>query len=319
VQEGNRKNRDRDGSPQKNYLYRFFTPSPFLSFLKKGKNSFFKSLRRNFVYLLFTLYRKGIFLLPSPLRILFHRYLGRSAFYLFRKEREEGLKQIQIVFPDLPPSRQKEILLASYEELAISALELLHIQRGKELPPVEIEGFSYLEEAYAQGKGVIVATAHFGNWEVLAMEVSRKGFPVAVLAKPIYDLRLERFMEKVRSRFGIETIPVEEKTTVRKILSALRNGKILGILFDLKTRGDSLTLPLFGKPASIPTTPSRLALRGIPLLFASIRRENGRHKGEFIPIPPSDLAGTTLTLIHHLEKTVLSSPSSWVWIQKRFL
>ena len=63
-----------------------------------------------------------------------------------------------------------------------------------------------LDQALAAGRGVMFATGHIGNWELMAIELARLGYPISTVAKESYDPRFTRLIERFRARFGVQAI-----------------------------------------------------------------------------------------------------------------
>ena len=67
---------------------------------------------------------------------------------------------------------------------------------------VKIDGLEYLEDAYSKGKGVILATGHYGNWELLAAGIALRGYPVLSIARKQNNSHMDRFINEYRQMVG---------------------------------------------------------------------------------------------------------------------
>jgi hypothetical protein len=180
--------------------------------------------------------------------------------------------------------------------LGRSAFEVLMLSRRSH-PPIErlcaVEGEERLKAALAAGRGVIFLTGHFGNWELMAALVTRRGYPSSVVATPVYDQRLDRLLVDARARHGVHTISRGSPSAARHLLSGLRRNAILGMLIDQDTDVDGVFVPFFGRPAYTPSGPAALALKtGAAVIFGFILREGAlRHRlilqGPIELIPPA--------------------------------
>ncbi len=123
-------------------------------------------------------------------------------------------------------------------------------------PDVAVEGLEHLEAAERAGRGVIILTAHLGNWELGAKVLQEMGRAVCALALiqagPVFDDQ--------RKRCGMEIIPIG-RDAVKKALSALRNKRLLALLADRDFMGDGMRMRIGSGWLSIPRGPAVLSLR----------------------------------------------------------
>ena len=122
---------------------------------------------------------------------------------------------------------------------------------------VTTEGLHHLDQAWAEGKGVMMLTAHFGNWEVLAAWMAQNGYPMKGIGTSLFDPRLDKILVETRKLAGITNIARGKAT--RDILRTLKKGGAIGMLIDQDTKVKSTFVNFFGHPASTPTGPTVLA------------------------------------------------------------
>ena len=154
----------------------------------------------------------------------------------------------------------------------------------------EIHDEHFIDEALASGRGTLIFTAHCGNWEWLAATVTLLGHPLTVLQRERDEPDLNRFIMRMRSRFGMRTIGRKTETSALEMFRALRKGELLAFLIDQNIRAESVKVPFFGRPALTPVGPARLAVRaGAPVMICFIERRNGKQIVRFQkPILSSD-------------------------------
>ena len=193
---------------------------------------------------------------------------------------------------------------------------------------IEIEGIAHWDAARACGRGVVLATGHLGNWEVLGAWLAALGMPVWVIYHPFREERLDRFVRGRRERAGVRGIPADG--TSRRAWRVLRRGEILGILIDLVPRGESVTCIFFGRECRAAPGPARLALAaGAPIVPACLVYRHGRMRVRFeAAIDPAEIpAGTdpaaavgeiTQRLARVLEDWIRESPEQWPWFHDRW-
>ncbi|MGH2487042.1 MAG: lysophospholipid acyltransferase family protein [Ktedonobacterales bacterium] len=153
-----------------------------------------------------------------------------------------------------------------------------------------IDGLDGFEQALALGRGVIIISGHFGNWEFAA---SRMGLIAGSAVTPAEHMRPERLFAlfcALRAHHGVRIIAADSRDSLREMLSVLKQGGIVIILSDRYVMGASAEVPLFGAPAKLPTSAYTLALRGdVPLMAAFTWSEGPeRSHGLFVPVRVSD-------------------------------
>lgn len=192
---------------------------------------------------------------------------------------------------------------------------------------VSVEGIEHLKSAMAQGRGALVLTAHFGNWELLAASHVLTGYPLSVVARPLDHPLLDRLATRLRERSGVEVIA--KRWALPSMLAALRRGRMVGILLDQNSsRREGTFVPFFGVPASTSKSLALLALRtGAPVVPIFTHREaDGRHRvliGPALPVASTgdrerDLHAATAAFTVAIEEVVRRWPEQWFWVHRRW-
>jgi KDO2-lipid IV(A) lauroyltransferase len=189
---------------------------------------------------------------------------------------------------------------------------------------VEMDGLEHLHEAHRRGRGVIVLTAHFGNWELAAVIIRRLGFTLRAVALPHADPRTDRVFNEQRRRCGIEVIPLGP-AAMHQSLRCLREGHLLGALGDQSFAGHGLPARLCGRTVTLPSGPSLLSLRSqAPIVPTFLVREGG---GKFRlcfeppmwpqthPAGRSAFAQLTQRYAAILQQYLTRFPSQWLLLQ----
>jgi len=270
--------------------------------------------------------------LPWRLGVALGGWVGWMAYSLLPGARRRALAHVAIAFPDgAGDAGQRAIARRSFVNLGRSAFEVLMLSRRSH-PPIErlcaVEGEERLKAALAAGRGVIFLTGHFGNWELMAALVTRRGYPASVVATPVYDPRLDRLLVDARARHGVHTISRGSPSAARHLLSGLRRNAILGMLIDQDTDVDGVFVPFFDRPAYTPSGPAALALKtGAAVIFGFILREGAsRHRlilqGPIELIrtgdPARDIRENTARFTREIEQWIRSHPDHWVWMHNRW-
>jgi Kdo2-lipid IVA lauroyltransferase/acyltransferase len=193
----------------------------------------------------------------------------------------------------------------------------------------QVQGFDAVEEALAQGKGILFLTGHLGNWEIGGGGTSARGIPLDVVARtqrnPLIDARLNAS----RAQLGMEVI--DRKEAPRKVLRALRKGRGVALVADQNVRRGDFFVEFFGTPASTARGPALFARRtGAPVFLAFPLRLPGwraRYRIRFQPLrvprgPEGDDEGfdrrLTRAYLAELEAEIRKAPEQYFWPHKRW-
>jgi KDO2-lipid IV(A) lauroyltransferase len=258
------------------------------------------------------------------------RLLGFLAFQVLPKERNRAIRQLNLALGEkYEPSAIRKIALECFQSLALSGMECLNMQRMQKheiLGLVEIQGWEHVEQARAKGKGAIFVTGHLGNWELCAVYVALKGFPMNVVARRIYVEELDRQLVSMRQAMGVNTLYRDQ--SMRLMLRCLERNEFLGILPDQDVRRvGGIFVEFFGRPAYTPVGPALLALAsGAPLLLARDIRKAGRHRITVDPplyanpkAPRQEEVRRLVSLYtKRLEEFIREHPGQWVWMHRRW-
>lgn len=181
-----------------------------------------------------------------------------------------------------------------------SALNYLDFLRGPRLGDDEllagwtIENQEAFDTAIAQGRGLIVIGAHFGNFELAASRLGAMGQRLIIPVEHMRPERLFRLFRAMREHHGLHVVPADSREALRELLDALRRGEVVMFLADRYMLGASVDVPFFGVTARFASAPIALALRsGAPVLSAYSWREGpGRWRGLFVPLTLTDVGGS---------------------------
>ena len=132
---------------------------------------------------------------------------------------------------------------------------------------VKTDGLEYLEEAYAKGKGALMCTGHFGNWELLGADVALHGYPMLSIARKQNNSAMDRFINEYRELVGQKVAYNTGREGVLAMGRYLKEKHLLGILFDQDTNDTGIKINLFGKEVITPSGPAVFSRTfGCPIL-----------------------------------------------------
>ena len=178
----------------------------------------------------------------------------------------------------------------------------------------EVKGLDEVHEAQKNNKGIIFLTPHLGCYEITSIYYGSK-YPLTVLYRPPRQKWLVNLIKKGRQK-GLNKLAPTDKSGVKQILKALRNGEAVGILPDqAANKGEGEWVEFFGRPAYTMVLVSRLAKKtGANLVMAfGERLDNGKgFKLHFKSIDP-DAVSTPKKLNKLMEDEIRKAPTQYLW------
>lgn len=187
---------------------------------------------------------------------------------------------------------------------------------------IRYDGLENFKNALAKGRGVLVATAHLGNWELSAFSHAWMTAPMHIVVRPLDNPRIDALVERYRALSGNHII--EKKDAARGILKALRAADAVGILVDQNTTLDQgVFIDFFGMKACAGTAFAKLAHHsGAAVVpgFALWSEEEQRYILRFYPEIPmtGDVQEDTQRVHSQLESVIREYPDQWLWIHRRW-
>jgi KDO2-lipid IV(A) lauroyltransferase len=184
-----------------------------------------------------------------------------------------------------------------------------------------ITGWEHLDHALAQGRGAIVVSPHFGNWDLAGGAAAARGYPFAALADTFSPHEVDALVQESRARLGLGTIPLGSGS-LRRTLSMLRRNQVVGFVCDGPQREGGVEVTFFGQRAWLPGGPARFALRcGSPMVFGYVGRRPGDRTffGGIEPLDAytptgdeaADVRALTQAWVVRLEDLLRQHPDQW--------
>jgi KDO2-lipid IV(A) lauroyltransferase len=268
-------------------------------------------------------------LLPFKIVQRLGKLFGIFMFNFIPYRKKVALENLKKSFPEKSDEEIRRILKLAYVNLGITFFEFMGFAN---LKISDFDGFAKLEnfdvvvEALKKGKGLILMSGHFGNWELGAIATGIKiGKPLNVIVKKQRNKFVDREINKWRCWFGNKVIPMEK--AFRESLRILSEGGIVALLADQSAPKEGLYVNFLGRPASTFTGPAIMSIRtGAPIVMGfAIREENYGYrivfeKIDFTPSENEDENIIKLTQLHTsmLEKYIRLYPDHWLWFHRRW-
>ncbi len=289
-----------------------------------------KQFRNYLIYLAIILLIKFIQLWPRRTAIKITRGIGQLSFKLAGKSKkriEQNL--IKALGNEKSPEEikrlTKDVFMHNFSAVA-DYIRLPLMTKDDINSIVKVEGIEHLEKAYAEGRGVIMLTAHLGNWELLGSWVAKNDFPMAVIGARIRNPHLEKLVINFRRRCGLKNIKRGHDT--RDIIKALKQGLGTGMLIDQDTKVQGEFINFFGFPAHTATAPYRLAKKyNSPIIpvFIHLHEDYTYHIEFFKEVElhnsgnePQDMLDTLQECSTIIENIIRKHPEQWSWIHRRW-
>lgn len=266
-------------------------------------------------------------MLPMRLAQRLGAGLGLLAYALSRRYRRVAVGNLLRAFPDWTPQRARATARRVFRNFGVSLAEFF---RAPSMTQAQIEqhltvvGLEHLDAALQEGRGVLLITGHFGNWELMARYICMRGYPIAVIARDADDRGTTALITSLRERSGYRVFP--RGNAARLVLKALRANEVVGILPD-QNAGD-VFVEFFGQKAGSVAGPAVFHLRtGAPLVpLFNVRLPDDRHRVEILPPMRFEPSGDTqadyqriMQALHDvLESYVRRYPDQWLWLHDRW-
>lgn len=265
--------------------------------------------------------------LPPAVSYRLAEWLGDLAWLVARQLRADvEHNQRRAIGPGATPrqvARNSRQVLRRMMKVTLDEFRLPALSDDELRSMVTIHGLEHLQAAHAEGRGVIVASAHYGGSPVVGQLLAVLGFPTAIPVEHMQPEALFRFMCRLRSRRGIRLVPVDQ--SLLPLLRTLRREHgIVAMMADRDATGTGQWMPFLGEQTRVADGAVRLALRlGVPLLVAVCCRRP-THRYEALIQPPLALPSPaevgmeqavregTARLAARLEALIREQPTQWL-------
>jgi len=264
---------------------------------------------------------------PWSVRV-FGNILGATFYVCSRRYRTVALRNLKAAYPEKTDDDIRTIAVEVFKHFARGALEFfyfLSLNQDQVASLIDLEGREHIDAALAEGRGCIIVTAHYGNWELLARKLVSLGYRVNVIARDSDDPGMTGITTMIREHGGYRVFDRDQP--IIGAFRCLKNNEILGILPD-QNEAEGVFANFFGRPVASPVGPAVLALRtGAPIVpvFAP-RGYDGRYHAVVYPRlefePTGDDEKDTLLITdlinQAIEREVRRYPSQWLWLHDRW-
>lgn len=249
-------------------------------------------------------------------------------FYLIPVRKQTVIDNLRMAFPDMTEKQIRKIAFGSYTSFAVSLIEIFCLPK---LAPetirnmVSFPDFKSVRDTYDQGRGLIVLTAHYGNWELGAMSIAAQlETSMSVVVKMQRNPYVSEWMNNMREKFGNKVVPLG--VSIREIYKEIKNKHLVGMVADQRGPREAVRVKFFGRDTAIYTGPASLAVKtNVPVIVAILIRQKDysyiayteeitSHHDEHCE--EERVKAITQTYMSILEKYARQYPEHWLWMHK---
>jgi len=263
--------------------------------------------------------------MPRPWAYALAVFAARFAWWFSPLARPRLEFNLKIACPELArdPAALRRLSWLNFRNHAKAYADLMQLPLARVeamRPRLKVTGWEYLEQARAQGRGVLVISCHMGSYEVAAAIWSATVAPVSLFAEELEPRPLFEWYRDTRARLGISVLTLDHGG-IRKVLDALREQEMVITAIDRDIMGTGYLMPFFGRLAPIPLGPAAIALRlGTPLFPVCLYRlPDDTYQVEGSPLvfaestgnPRADQVRATQALLRQIEQFIQKHPADW--------
>jgi KDO2-lipid IV(A) lauroyltransferase len=266
--------------------------------------------------------------MPIEANLWIGRRLGAAAFFVNRKRRMIAYANLKAAFArEKSPRELRAITKNVYIRMVESFAEiagLTKVSRAYVNRYVEVVNMERIENAGKSGRGTILLTAHFGDWELSSLVSAMKGFPITVLAREQKMKRLNELLNALRESKGCKV--VRKGLSTKLIFRELYKKSMVGVLSDQDAGRSGTFIEFFGRPTSAHIGPFEIAEHTDSIILPNfiVRQRGPYHKlylEDYIETKSAGKDGLKAclqTYMSLLEKYVRQYPEQWLWLHKRW-
>ncbi|MDO9287347.1 MAG: lysophospholipid acyltransferase family protein [Thermodesulfovibrionales bacterium] len=277
---------------------------------------------------LFIIFSLPLAILPFKVSIKAGEMLGLLLFYIWGSRRRIAIENIKL---SALGSQLSAVNIAkeTFRNLGRSFTEIVKIYYGfgkNIIDSVEIAGVENFNKARANGKGILFLTGHCGNWELLGTAVAANLADIAIVARPINNPYINKFIVNGRQRHGNSIIA--KQGALKVIIKRLRDGGCVGILMDQSVLSDEgYVIDFLGRGAWTTKMPALIARKtGAAVLPVFIHRTDRGHGLKIYPeVELSNMDDKEKAALEDTKKFsgfiegyIKEHPFQWLWIHRRW-
>ncbi len=267
---------------------------------------------------------------PYGISVFIGRAIGALLFNIDKKRKRITIENLTRAFSGAYSETEIEAIARKvFQNLAVMFFEFMRLpwlSRKTIGRYVEFTGLEHFDSALKKGKGVLLITGHFGNWELLGVSLALKGYNLDIVARELDSPLFERFVLWVRTRHGNRLI--SKSRSMRRLMKSLAENSIAALLVDQNVAlAEGVFVDFFGVPACTNKGPALLVeASGASAVPAFIVREGKGHRVIVMPEIPlvstgnraQDILINTGLMTKAVEEMIRRYPDQWFWVHRRW-
>ena len=268
--------------------------------------------------------------IPKNQLLFFGKMLGNLLYYLAAPQRHIVRRNLQFSHIESSPQQIQRLAKRIFQHFGITILELLQMtcfSQKELLTSLRVENKEILIEALASQRGIVLVSAHLGNYEMAWQYVPCYfGRQIVGVAKKMRNVWLDRFIHQIRTSFGNRIL--YKKGALPEMMQTLRQGEIVGILMDISRRFEGVEVTFLGRRATATPAAALLGIRCKSPIIPAFCHRNGNGKlvvrlERPIEIQRTkdlrfDLQKNTQLITDRVEQAVRNYPEQWNWMLRRW-
>ena len=282
--------------------------------------------------MLYLLYKIGLFLLRFANKKIAYGivfFFAKMKYRVSKKDREIVKENLRVVKPDVSEKDISSLAESVFKNFGRYLVDFFSLgKNGKDFlkKNLRFEGLENIDEALKSGKGCIILTGHFGNWELAGYAVASMGYKLNAVALAHTDARINNLFIEQRKRAGIQVIPIG--SAKKFCLASLERNELIAILGDRPYRDHGIKADFFGKTALVPRGAALFSIKkGTSIITAFTYREDEKKDiyklvfEKLVYVKHKDSTGELLknitqNFIKRFESYIQKYPSQWYMFNK---
>jgi len=258
--------------------------------------------------------------IPFGIRSALGWYIGYLVGLLPLRERTFTWLQLRVFLPGVSASRVTPRVFANAGRTLLESLNVRPILQVKQ-SRITCESWDKVQDWFNDSRPVVALTGHTGNWDLLAAWVIAQGVPLTTIGREARKASAQTILRAIREAYGVETIWRSDRSGLKRLISCLKERRVLAALIDQDTRVESISVPFFGAPAKTPVSLITLGRKmNARFVTAFIFRTGWMRFSVFVEeIPEMESDKAVLEVYsQRLEALIRRFPDQWVWFHKRW-
>ncbi len=286
-------------------------------------NKKFKSLME---YIPFIILMKTLSIMPYRLVLWMIEGLFVLVGYGIGIRKKVARAQLKMVYPEMSDKAVNKLLKSMYKVMGASSAETYFSKHDRTYANTVVEGIENVHKALEKGRGVILASAHFGNWEACMDVMMEEKIKLTGIAKTQRNRYFNDYHNKHRAKYGVTHIPF--KHALKMTLKRLSENYAVAIVCDQNAGKSGIKLDFLGHPASVYVGPAKISLKTKAPIITCVAVKLDDRSNKFIfeePIYTDDLESNDANVVaiteeinRHLENFINTYPNNWFWVHKRW-